>query len=72
MFLNLSAVILLTVENLRIDKLALRRIAFAILLVMAVVPTTFEVVRAVEGASSRVNQRQPFAAIPARTEWFSV
>ncbi len=55
-FCDLSAVILLTAENPRIDRLTLRRIAFAILVVMAVVPTAFEAVRAFEGASSRVNQ----------------
>jgi hypothetical protein len=55
-FLDLSAVILLTGKNPRVDRLALRRIAFAILVTMAVVPTAFEAVRAFEGASSRVNQ----------------
>ena len=55
-FLDLSAVILLTAENPRNDRLTLRRIAFAILVVLAVVPTAFETVRAFEGASSRINQ----------------
>jgi hypothetical protein len=55
-FLDLSAVILLTAENPRVDRLALRRIAFAILVVMAAVPTAFEAARAFEGASSRINQ----------------
>ncbi|MGB7276249.1 MAG: hypothetical protein WBD15_00680 [Pseudolabrys sp.] len=55
-FLDLSAVILLTAENPRVDRLTPRRIAFAILVVMAVVPTAFEAVRAFEGASSRIDQ----------------
>jgi hypothetical protein len=55
-FLNLSAVILLTAENPRGDRLALRRIAFAILVIAAVVPTSFEAARALEGGASRVNQ----------------
>lgn len=56
MFLYLSAVILLTAENPRVDRLTLRRIAFAILVGMAVVPTAFEAMRAFEGALSRVSQ----------------
>ena len=55
-FFSLSAVIFLAAENVRADRLALRRIAFVILVVMAVVPTAFETVRAFEGASSRENQ----------------
>jgi hypothetical protein len=55
-FLDLSAVMLLTGETPRVDRLALRRIGFAILVVLAVVPTAFEAVRAFEGTSSRVNQ----------------
>jgi hypothetical protein len=54
-FLGLSAVILLT-ENPRVDRLTLRRVALAILVVLAVVPTAFEAVRAFEGTSSRINQ----------------
>ena len=55
-FFNLSAVVLLAGENHRADRLGLRRVAFAILAVMAIVPTAFETMRAFEGASSRVNQ----------------
>jgi hypothetical protein len=55
-FFSLSAAILLAAENARADRLTLRRIAFVILVVMAVVPTAFETVRAFEGASSRENQ----------------
>jgi len=55
-FLDLSAVILLTAEKPRVDRLTPRRIAFAILVVLAVVPTAFEAVRAFEGTSSRINQ----------------
>ena len=55
-FLTLSAVVLLTADNHRADRLGLRRIALAILVVTAVVPTAFEAMRAFEGASSRVNQ----------------
>ena len=55
-FLDLTAVTLLTAENPRVDRLTLRRIAFAILVVLAVVPTAFEAVRAFEGTSSRINQ----------------
>jgi hypothetical protein len=55
-FLDLSAVILLTAENPRVDRLTLRRIALAVLVILAVVPTVFEAVRAFEGTSSRINQ----------------
>lgn len=55
-FFSLSAAILLAAENVRADRLTLRRIAFVILVVMAVVPTAFEAARAFEGASSRENQ----------------
>ncbi len=55
-FILLSALALFTAENPRIDRLALRRIAFAILVVMAVVPTVFEGLRTIEGASSRISQ----------------
>jgi len=55
-FFNLSAVALLAVENPRADKLTLRRIAFTILVAMAIAPTVFEAKRIFEGASSRENQ----------------
>jgi hypothetical protein len=55
-FFSLSATVLLTAEKPRTDKLAQRRIAFAILLVMTAVPAAFEAMRAFEGASGRENQ----------------
>ena len=51
-FFNLSAVALLAAEKPRADKLTLRRIAFAILVAMAIAPTAFEAKRIFEGTSS--------------------
>ena len=55
-FFNLSAVALLAAEKPRADKLTLRRIAFAILVAMAIAPTAFEAKRIFEGTSSRESQ----------------
>jgi len=55
-FFSLSAVALLAAENPRADKLILRRIAFAILVAMAIAPTAFEAKRIFEGPSSREGQ----------------
>lgn len=55
-FLSLSAVALLAAENPSADKLILRRIAFAILVAMAIAPTAFEAKRIFEGVSSRESQ----------------
>jgi len=55
-FFSLSAIALLAAENLRADRFVTRRIAFAILIVMAIVPTAFEAMRIFEGSSSRESQ----------------
>jgi hypothetical protein len=55
-FFNLSAVALLAAEKPRAGKLTLRRIAFAILVAMAIAPTAFEAKRIFDGASSRESQ----------------
>jgi len=55
-FLALSAVALLAAEGPRTDRLTLRRVAFSIVVVMAVVPTIFEGMRAVEGDPGRINR----------------
>ena len=55
-FLAFSAVVLLTAGNPRVERLALRRVAFVILVAMAVIPTAFAAVRAFEGTSGQVTR----------------
>ena len=55
-FFCLSAVALLAAENPRADRFSLRRIAFAMIVFMAIAPTAFEVMRIFEGTSSRESQ----------------
>jgi hypothetical protein len=55
-FFNLSAVALLTAEKPRAHKLNLRRIAFVILVAMAIAPTAFEAKRVFDGTSGRESQ----------------
>lgn len=55
-FFAIAAVALLVAGRSRTDKRALRRIAFAMIVVMAAVPTGFELARAFEADSGRVNQ----------------
>lgn len=56
MFFAIAAVALLVAGRSRTDRRALRGVAFAMIVVMAVVPTGLELARAFEADSGRVNQ----------------